>query len=269
MDPAILLAATLALVGYTVGSVKVINQGTEAIVERLGKYHRTLKPGLNFVIPMMDSVLVESTREQTIDIAPQKTITRDNASVEVDAIIYWRIREVSQAYYAVENLDEALANLVITSLRSEVGRMSLEDLVGARDKINKGVLRHVDEATENWGVQIMRVEVQEVKISESLSKARDEELAAESRRKAAYSQSQAAVESIQVISEALQQTPNAKAMLQYLVAKEYISANHELSKSPNSKIIFMDPKALSETIGELIAADAPDSLGGVEGKSDL
>jgi regulator of protease activity HflC (stomatin/prohibitin superfamily) len=262
MDLAIIIAATLAIAGYTIGSVKIINQGTEAIVERLGKYQRTLKPGLNFVIPMMDAILVESIRERFIDIAPQSAMTRDNATVDVDAIVYWQILDLYSAYYNVENLKAALENLVITSLRSEVGRMNLSDLVSSRDKINEGVLRHLDEATESWGVKIMRVEVQEIKISDELRQARDRELAAESLKKAALSQSEADVKSIQIIAEALANTPNSRAMLQYLVAKNFIDANQKLSASPNSKIIFLDPKALTETVGELIAADQTEGLSG-------
>lgn len=262
MEPAIMIAVALALVGYTAGSVKIINQGEEALVQRLGRYHRTLKPGLNFVIPVLDTVLVESTREQILDIDPQTAITRDNATVTVDAIVYWRILELFRAYYEVENLEEALKNLVITTLRSEVGLMNLKELVSSRNRINQELLRSLDEATESWGVKILRIEVQEIKLSAALTEARNAELAAESRRKAALSESQAAVESIRIISDALREAPNAKAMLQYLVAKSYIDASQKLGESNNSKIIFMDPKALSDTVSELIAADENEGLGG-------
>lgn len=261
----VIAAITLAIIGYMAGSVKVVSEGSRAIVERLGRYQRTLEPGLNFVVPVLDTVLYESTRERTIDIEPQNAITKDNVTISVDAIMYWKILDVYRAYYAVEDLEDALKNLVITTLRSEVGQLTLTETVSSRNKINQALLHQLDEATESWGVKVMRVEVQEIKYSDALREARDAEMAAESRRKAVVSESEGTVKSIKLIADALQETPNAKAVLQFLVTKSYVDANQKLSESNNSKIIFMDPKALTETVGELISAEPGESINGNNG----
>ena len=117
MIESLLGAFTLIILGYMIGSVRIIDQGDEALVQRLGQYKRTLKPGLNFVIPFVDTVLVETVREQLLDIDPQPALTKDNVPIEVDAIIFWQITELQKAYYAIEDLEEALKQLVITNLR--------------------------------------------------------------------------------------------------------------------------------------------------------
>lgn len=261
MEPAIVAALSLAIIGYMAGSVKIINEGNAGIVERLGRFRRTLNPGLNFVIPVMDTVLVETTREQLLDIEPQSAITRDNVSVTVDAIMYWKILDVYKAYYAVEDLEASLRNLVTTALRSEVGQMELKEIVSSRNKINQGLLHQLDEATETWGVKIMRVEVEEIQISKTLQEALELERAAESKRKAAISETEGTVESIQRLSRALQAQPNSNEVLRYLIMQRYVESNLKLSESDNSKIIFMDPKSLTETVGELIASDQTEGFG--------
>lgn len=261
MEPFLILA--LAVVGYAIGSVKIINEGNMALVERLGQYNRALKPGLHHVIPVLESVLIETTREQILDIEPKSTITRDNVSLTVDAVMYWKILDIRKAYYTVENLEEALRNLVITTLRSEIGRMDLRETVSSRNKINQALLHQLDEATETWGVKVMRVEVEEITPSKTMLEALELERAAESKRKAAISETEGTVESIQRISKALQQ-PNAQSVMQYLLAQRYVDANYKLGESPNSKIIFMDPKSLTETIGDMISSEGvgKDSDGG-------
>lgn len=251
----LIAALVLATVGYIAGSVKIINEGNEGIVERLGQYRRSLKPGLNFVIPVFDTVLVESTREQVLDIDPQQTITRDNVPLTVDAVMFWKILDFQKAYYGVEDLESALTNLVVTALRGEIGQMDLRETVSGRNKINQALLHQLDEATESWGVKIMRVEVQELAPSKTILESLELERSAESRRKATMSETEGMVESIRRISLALQNQPNSQAVLQYLIAQKYVDANLKLSESDNSKIIFMDPKALNETLGELISTD--------------
>jgi regulator of protease activity HflC (stomatin/prohibitin superfamily) len=147
----ILIALALVIIGYTVGSVKIINQGTEALVERLGRYNRKLGPGLNFIVPLLDTiVLEESTRERVLDIEPQEAITSDNVSLQVDAVVYWRILQLERTYYAVEDIEEALRNLVTTTLRSEIGKMNLADTFSSRTEINHALLHQLDDATATW-----------------------------------------------------------------------------------------------------------------------
>jgi regulator of protease activity HflC (stomatin/prohibitin superfamily) len=130
-------AITLMVSGYLIGSVRIVEEGDEALVQRLGQYQRTLKPGLNFVVPLFDTVLVETMREQLLDIEPQKAVTKDTVPIEIDAIIYWQIMDLYSAYYKVEDLEEALKNLVLSTLRSEVGQLTLEETISSTDRINR------------------------------------------------------------------------------------------------------------------------------------
>lgn len=264
----ILAALALLIIGYTVGSVKIINQGNEALVERLGRYHRKLMPGLNFIVPLLDTIVWEdTTREQVLDIDPQEAITKDNITLLVDAVMYWRILELQQTYYAVEDISKALINLVITSLRSEIGRMELEQTYASRSQINQILLQQLDEATATWGVKVTRIEVQNITLPETVRESLELERAAESKKRAAISEAEGkkraaiseaegTVQSIELISNVLKSQHNTQAVLQYLVAQKYVDANYRLGQSNNSKIIFMDPKALTEAMSELIMPEA-------------
>lgn len=255
MESLIAIAA-LAILGYMVGSVKVINQGYEGLVERLGRYQRSLKPGLNFVVPLLDTVLVETTREQLLDIEPQSAITRDNVTITVNAVVFWKILNVEKAYYEIENLEEALKNLALTTLRSEIGQMDLRETVSSRNKINQALLKELDNATEPWGVKVIRVEVQEIKLSPTLEKSLETERAAESERRAQISKTEGMVESIRRISKALKEDKEHTAqILRYLLAQQYVESNYELGKSDNSKILFMNPQNLTEAISDMIGTE--------------
>lgn len=253
MDPLSLVGAlTLIVLGYVIGSIRVIEQGDEALVQRLGRFQRTLKPGLNFVIPVLDTVLVETMRERLLDIEPQDAFTKDNVPTEVDAIVSWQILDLQKAYYAVEDLEESLKQIVITTLRNEVGQLTLEEAFSSAGKINQALLRQLDKATVNWGVKVIRVEVQKFQISQALRESLERERAARSEKQALLTRTQGTIESIEELSKALQGHPNADEVLRYLVARDYVNANLELGKSGNSKILFMHPGALNEAISELM-----------------
>jgi regulator of protease activity HflC (stomatin/prohibitin superfamily) len=177
----------LALGGSAVaGSVKVVNQGNEVLVERLGSYNQKLQPGLNFVIPFLDKIVYQQTiREKVLDIPPQKCITRDNVGIEVDAVVYWRIVDMEKAWYKVENLHAAMTNLVLTQIRSEMGQLELDKTFTARSQINEMLLRELDIATDPWGVKITRVELRDIVPSQTVRESMELQMAAERRRRAA------------------------------------------------------------------------------------
>jgi regulator of protease activity HflC (stomatin/prohibitin superfamily) len=260
----ILAPMILVVIGYTIGSTKIITQGNQALVERLGKFHKKLEPGLNYIIPFIDRVAVEDTvREQVLDIPSQQAITKDNISVEVDAVVFWKVEDLMKAYYNVEDVERAIEELVTTTLRSTIGELELDQTYSSRNNINRNLLQQLNEAARNWGVNVIRVEVQELKppadVLESLAKAR----AAETQKQAEIFKAQGTVESIEMLSKALLEQPNSKAVLQYLIAQRYVDANQKLGESPNSKVVFMDPKALSEAITDLIGTgDSPIDGGG-------
>jgi regulator of protease activity HflC (stomatin/prohibitin superfamily) len=253
MGSSVLAIFSLIVIGYTVGSVRIIRQGNEALVERLGKHRVTLKPGLNFIVPFLDAVVLEDTlREQTIDVDPHTAITKDNVTLNVDAIIYWRILDLEKTYYAIEDVEFAIKELVVTTLRSEIGKMDLESTFSSRDAINKALLNVLDEATEPWGVKINRVEVQKIDPPQAVIDSMQLQQAAAIKKKAAILEAEANVESMRLLAQGLDKAENRREILNFLLAQRYIDANHKLSESESSKVIFMDPRALTEGLVDLI-----------------
>ena len=257
----------LIIIGCGVGSVRIVNQGTEALVEGLGRYRRKLKPGFHLIWPVLEYVVLrDSVREQILDVEPQGAITRDNVSLKVDAVVYWRILELELTYYAIENVEQAIKELVTTTLRSEIGKMEFEKTFSSRDEINRALLSQLDEATEPWGVKVTRVEVQEIIPPEDVRnsmqlqqaaelKSRATVLEAEGDEKATIMRAQATVKSMQMLSQALQDQGNTSEILKYLLAERYVEASEKLGKSENSKVLFMDPKFLSEGLLDLMNTD--------------
>ena len=260
----ILAPMILVVVGYTIGSTKIITQGNQALVERLGKYHKRLQPGLNYIIPFVDRIAVEdTTREQVLDTEPQQAITKDNIPVTVDAVVFWRIQDLKDAYYNVEDVEMGIENLVKTTLRSMIGELPLDETYSARTQINQNLLAQLAQATQGWGVEVIRVEVQEItppkEVLESLAKARAAEsekqaeiFKAEGAKAAAISEAEGTVKSLEILSRALHETPNSREVLQYLVAQRFVEANQKLGESPNSKVVFIDPRALTEAMTDLM-----------------
>ena len=186
MDPfALIIAAILGFGGLS--GIKIVNQGDEALVERLGKYTgKKLQPGLNYLIPMMERVSFQQTiRERVIDIPPQQCITRDNVSVTVDAVVYWRILDMEKAYYRVENLQSAMINLVLTQIRAEMGQLSLDETFTARNQINELLLQDLDKSTDPWGVKVTRVELRDLIPAKAVMDAMELQMSAERKKRAA------------------------------------------------------------------------------------
>jgi regulator of protease activity HflC (stomatin/prohibitin superfamily) len=186
MEPfALMIAAMLGFGGLS--GIKIVNQGDEALVERLGKYTgKKLQPGLNYLIPMIERVSFQQTiRERVIDIPPQQCITRDNVSVTVDAVVYWRILDMEKAYYRVENLQSAMINLVLTQIRAEMGQLSLDETFTARNQINELLLQDLDKSTDPWGVKVTRVELRDLIPAKAVMDAMELQMSAERKKRAA------------------------------------------------------------------------------------
>lgn len=166
-------------------SVRIINQGNEALVERLGSYNKKLNPGLNFIAPFIDRVAFQDTiREKVLDIPPQPSITRDNVAITVDAVIYWRIVDMEKAYYKIQNLQAAMVNLVLTQIRAEMGQLELDETFTARAQINENLLHELDVATDPWGVKVTRVELRDIIPSKAVQEAMEMQMSAERRKRA-------------------------------------------------------------------------------------
>ena len=251
MEP--IIAIVLVLIGYALGSAKLINQGNEALVERLGQYHRKLKPGLNFIVPLLDQIVMEdTTREQVLDIKPQNVITKDNIYLEVDGVVYWRVRDIEKSFYEIDDLQQGLTNLTTTTLREIIAQNTLEETNAARASMNTALLDQLNETTAHWGVEITRVDIQSITPPESVRKSMEEQraaeinsraaiLEAEGQREAAIKKAQGTKTSMEIISNALRSNPESKEILRYLVAQDYINASYRLGESENAKVVFVDP----------------------------
>ncbi|WP_346289522.1 SPFH domain-containing protein, partial [Sphaerothrix gracilis] len=154
MNPFTFLIVLIFGGSIAASSVKIVNQSDEALVETLGKYNgKKLSPGLNFLVPFVDKIVYKQTiRERVLDVPPQQCITRDNVSISVDAVVYWRIVDIEKAYYKVESLQSAMVNLVLTQIRAEMGKLELDETFTARSEINELLLRElVSPATSKAG----------------------------------------------------------------------------------------------------------------------
>jgi regulator of protease activity HflC (stomatin/prohibitin superfamily) len=264
MDP-IIFIVFLALVGYGLASAKMVNQGNVALVERLGRYHRKLNPGLSFIVPILDQIVMEdTTREQILDIKPQNVITKDGIYLEVDGIVYWRMKDIEKSFYAIDDLQQALTNLTTTTLRENIAQNTLEDTNMSRDEIDRSILSVLNPITATWGVEIIRLDIQSITPPESVRKSMEEQqnaqikrdakiLSAEGDRQASVKRAEGTKTSIEIISEALRTHPESKDILRYLVAQDYVDASQKLGESNNAKIVFVDPANSTEMFQELIA----------------
>lgn len=271
----------------------MINQGEEAIVASFGKFKCKLSAGPHFIVPIVDSVVYRaSLREQVLDVPPQQCITKDNVVVTVDAVVYWKISDTIKAYYRVENLVQAMTNLVLTQIRAEIGKLELDQTFSTRAQINETLLRELDEATDPWGVKVTRVELREITpapaVRESMElqmtaerKKRAQILTSEGEREAAINKArgradaqileaeaeqkamilraegirqqqilkaQAIADSAAIIANKLQEYPNASKALEVLLALGYLDMGTAIGNSPNSKVMFMDPRTIPATL---------------------
>ena len=186
----------IALGALGLSGVKVTSSSRSMLVERLGKYNRQLTPGLSLVIPGLERVVShESLKERVLDIPPQQCITRDNVSIEVDAVVYWQLLEHARAYYAVDNLQAAMVNLVLTQIRAEMGKLDLDETFTTRSEVNDVLLKELDLATDPWGVKVTRVELRDIKPTRGVQQAMEQQMTAEREKRAAVLRSEGERES--------------------------------------------------------------------------
>jgi regulator of protease activity HflC (stomatin/prohibitin superfamily) len=263
-----IIAIVLLLIGYGLGSTKLINEGNEALVERLGRYRKKLGPGLHLIVPIFDTIVMEdTTREQILDIKPQKVITADNVYLEVDGVVNWRIIDMVKSFYKIDDIQVALANLATVELRANLADRTLEQTIASRSEMNQTILRVLNETAADWGVEILRVDIQSITPPETVQKSMADQqaavirkraaiTAAEGEQEAAVKRAQATKVSMQILSEALRANPESKDILKYLIAQEQVDASQKLGSSNNAKIVFLNPAvpndAVSQMLGEAV-----------------
>jgi regulator of protease activity HflC (stomatin/prohibitin superfamily) len=182
----VLAVLLLIAVIIVVSAIKIIPQASAGIVERLGKYHRTLEPGLNLIVPGIDRLrpLVD-LREKVVSFPPQPVITEDNLVVNIDTVIYFQVTNAKSATYEIENYIQGIEQLVITTLRNSVGSLDLEKTLTSRDHINTILRGVLDEATSKWGVRVNRVEIKAIEPPPSVKESMEKQMRADREKRAA------------------------------------------------------------------------------------
>lgn len=270
-------------------SVKSVPQGMEYTVERFGKYTNTLTPGLNIIMPIIDRIGRKlNMMEQVLDVPSQEVITKDNAMVRVDGVVFYQIMDAAKAAYEITYLDMAIINLVMTNIRTVMGSMDLDELLSRRDEINARLLSVVDEATSPWGIKVTRIEIKDIAPPKDLvdsmarqMKAEREKRAqileaegmrqaeilkaeglkqgaildAEGRKEAAFRDAEARERLAEAEARATTMVSEAIAKgdvqaINYFVAQKYIESLKDVATANNSKLIFM-PLEASSVIGAL------------------
>ena len=302
-----LLTFIVVLAGIIVliKTVRMVPQGFEWTVERFGKYTHTMSPGLHFLMPVAQTVGRKiNMMEQVLDVPSQDVITKDNAVVKVDGVIFFQVLDAAKAAYEVSNLEQATVALVMTNIRTSIGSMDLDESLSKRDEINAKLLSVVDVATHPWGIKVNRIELKDIQPPRDLidsmarqMKAEREKraqileaegsraseilraegektaavLQAEGKKEAAFREAEARerlaeaeAKATQVVSLAISQG-NVQA-INYFIAQKYIEALKEFATSPNQKL-FMLPMEVTGVIGSLagIAELAKDSFAGKAG----
>ena len=265
----------LAFVMVTIAKgVRIIPQGEEWIVQRLGKYRVTLLPGLRFIIPYFDTVAYKVTNKDIIlDVQEQEVITRDNAVIVVNAIAFIKVTDPVKAVYGVEDYSEAIRNMIMTTLRSIAGNMELDEALSSRDKIKAHLKAGVADEALDWGLTVKSVEIQDIKPSESMQRAMEMQASAERERKAmvtrAEGEKQSRILAAEARLESAKRDAEAQIMLAdassqaitkvtgafgenelpmlYLLGEKYITSLTKLAESQNAKMILL-PADLQSTL---------------------
>ncbi|TNE95429.1 MAG: SPFH/Band 7/PHB domain protein [Gammaproteobacteria bacterium] len=267
MEGTVVVFALLVLAAITIGlGVRIVPQGSKHVVQRLGKYHKTLPPGLNIIIPYVDSVAYRiSTKDIVLDIPSQEVITRDNVVIIANAVAYINILSPEKAVYGVEDYELAIRNLVQTSLRSIVGEMDLDDALSSRDQIKAKLKTSISDDISDWGITLKTVEIQDINPSGTMQQAMEEQAAAERQRRATVTRADgdktAAILQAEGRLEASRRDAEAKVVLAtatkeaiekvtegiqdkelpavFLLGERYVEAMREMAKSDNTKLVLL------------------------------
>lgn len=275
------LLAVLAVVFISAG-IKVVPQGQQWTIERFGRYTRTLEPGLGLIIPFIDRIGFKlSMMESVLDVPSQTVISKDNAAVTADGVLFYRILDASKAAYQVTDLTYAIINLTVTNLRSVLGSMELDHMLSNREEVNERLLTAVDLATAPWGIKVTRIEIRDLSMSSELQEAMNLQMTAERHRRAVVTKAngdkeaeilqaegarQAAIlradgekQAAILTAEAREREAQAEAQatkdvseairegdvqaIQYFLGLKYVEALQEIGVGENSKLVLMPLEA--------------------------
>ncbi|HUE46001.1 MAG TPA: SPFH domain-containing protein [Aestuariivirgaceae bacterium] len=281
---ALIVAGVAILIVYA--GIKTVPQGQNWTVERFGRYTRTLDSGLRVIVPFIDRIGRRlSIMEQVLDVPEQTVITKDNAAVVADGVVFYRVDDTARAAYQVQNLEQAIVNLTTTNLRSVIGSMDLDDTLSKRAEINEILLTIIDEATNPWGAKIIRIEIRDLRMSDELQDAMNLQMTAERRRRASVTEAhglreaeilkaqgqreaeilraQGLREAAFLEAEARERAAEADAKatdvvskaiaagdiqaIQFFLGQKYVEALQAIGASENSKLVLMPLEAAGVT----------------------
>jgi len=276
-----LVVLIFAIIVTLYKGIRIVPQGQEWIIERLGRFHKTLKPGLNVIIPFIDSVRAKiSTRDIIMDIPQQEVITKDNAVIRTNAVAFVRVTNPKDALYGVEDFKLAISNLIMTTLRSIIGEMKLDEALSNREMIKAKLKESIIDDVADWGVTVKSVEIQDINPSESMQESMERQAAAERERRAIETtaegnknamilEAQGKLEASKLEAEAQIALANASASAieritdsikgnelpaMFLLGDRYINTLEKMSASPNSKFIVYPADIQSAIKGMLGSA---------------
>jgi regulator of protease activity HflC (stomatin/prohibitin superfamily) len=260
MDGLAITGALFVLVVVTLSmGVKTVPQGYKHIVQRLGKYHGTLNPGLNFIIPYVDQVAYRlTTKDIVLDIPSQEVITEDNAVIIANAVAYINIVSPEKAVYGVENYTIAIQNLVQTALRSIVGEMSLDSALSSREQIKAKLKAGISDDISDWGITLKTVEIQDINPSPTMQSAMEEQAAAERQRRAAVTKAEGEKQAAILEAEGRLEASRRDAQAEVVLAKASgaaIELVSEAVKGDELPVLYLLGEIYADSLRELSASD--------------
>ncbi len=283
------LAVVVFVIFIIAAGVKTVPQASEWTVERFGRYTKTLRPGLNFIVPFIDRISNKVSMQETVlDVPSQEVITLDNATITADGVLFFQVVDAPAAVYEVRDLNRAISNLAMTNIRSVIGSMQLDDVLSKRDDINERLLGVIDAATNPWGIKVTRIEIKDLSPPDDLVEAMGRQMKAEREKRAeiltAEGEKQAAIlraegsKQGQILdaegrreaafrdAEAREREGEAEAKatasvsaaiaagdvnaINYFVAQKYVGALESLASAPNQRVILL-PMETSGILGSL------------------
>jgi regulator of protease activity HflC (stomatin/prohibitin superfamily) len=260
--------------------VRIVAQGEEWVVERLGKYHKTLLPGLNIIIPYLDQVRYKLvTKDIILDVQEQEVITKDNAVILTNAIAFIKITDPVKAVYGVTDFSEAIRNMIMTTLRSIIGEMNLDEALSNRDAIKARLRESIADEAIDWGLTVKSVEIQDIKPSESMQRAMEAQASAERERKATVTRAEGTKQSTILNAEAQLQAARLQAEAQVTLATASAEAIKRVAValgSDDAPVRYLLGEKYIQTLGSLatsenaktvvLPADLQDALRGMFGR---
>jgi len=258
--------ASIVIIFYIISAVKIVPQTDQWVIERLGKYHRTIEGGLNFIIPIIDQRRSKfTTQEQIIDVARQPVITKDNVSISIDAVVYIRISNARQATYEILDLKVSIAQLAQTTLRAEIGRMELDETLSSRSDLNAALLTSLDLASSTWGAKVTRVEVADISVPSAVQSAMELQMEAERRRRATETEAEGDKNALiaQAEGERQQAFKQAEAVERMADAVRYEKEQHALGEQKAMELINIAMSENGNAAEFLLAKDRIEAFAGL------